>query len=821
LLLAAASAAPASLAATPATPAAPAPAPAAPPAATVAPLKNPEFLSQFAATNRFRLGQPGGITVTPQGDAVLFLRAAGPRSFTQDLWLFDVATGQERVLLTAEQVLAGEEEKLTAEELARRERQRVSSRGIVSFQLDDSGNTLLVPLSGRLFIVDITDRSSPKKRELKAVDAAGSAFPIDPRFSPDASKVASVRNDELYVFDLATNTQTRITTGAGNGISHGTAEFVAQEEMSRSRGYWFSPDSQRILYQRTDTSPLEVFTIADPANPARPAQTWPYPRAGKANAIVSLHVASIANPAAPHVRVQWDSDKHPYLARVQWPKHGPLTILVQNRRQTEQVLLAVDPDSGQTRPLLTETDPAWINLEGDFPKWLPDGSGFLWMTEQIQPATEPEITLNGVASEPPTDGWRLELRGSDGSLKHTLVAGDQALNDFVGFAPSTDPRGAGFQPAADDKPINPTHVIVSRSPGAVGNNLWLVPMRSREAPRSITEPRASSAPSAPGEERPTNHGAILSRRSEVWVHTTIGPAGEPRWFVRRGFDVAAQPVGELRSIAEQPPFTPAPILTRVLIDAARLPDGTVSPRVPLNAVVIRPRDFVPGRKYPVLNAVYGGPTTTVVNAAPRSYLLHQWLADQGFIVVALDNRGTPGRGRAFERLVNNDLMAIPLSDQARGTLLLAQQFPEMDTARIGMYGWSYGGYFAAMAAMRRPEVFKAAVAGAPVADWADYDTHYTERYMGLPQENVDGYARNNVLTYAKDLRVPLLIIHGTADDNVYLTHALKMADALFRAGKDFEFLPLSGFTHMVTEPAAVEQMWSRVARFFREHLRAE
>jgi dipeptidyl-peptidase 4 len=756
------------------------------------PLANPEFLQQFAATNRFRLGQPGSITVTPQGDAVLFLRSTGPRSFTQDLWLFDVATGTERVLLTADQILAGQQETLTAEELARRERARVSSRGIASYQLDDSGNLLLVPLSGRLFIIDITDRAKPATRELKS-DAG---FPIDPRFSPDASKLAAVRNDELFVFDLAANTESKVTSGAGKGISHGTAEFVAQEEMSRSRGFWFAPDSASILYQRTDTSPLETFTIADPANPGKPAQTWPYPRAGKANAIVSLHIASLANPSAPHIRVQWDDTKYPYLARVQWPKHAPLTILVQNRRQTEQVLLKVDPATGTTSPLLTETDPAWINLEGDFPKWLPDGSGFLWMTEQNK-GNPGSLGARRDANSLPGDGWHLELRSSDGARNQTLIDSGHALAAFVGFSPVPAPT----DPTA--KPTNPTHIIVSSSPTAVGNTLWLHPLRarSREAPRPIT----SADPNA----RPANHGAILSKRSLVWVHTTTDNTGTPLWLVRRGFDTSVAPIGQLASVAEQPPFTPTPELTTVTIDGHQL-----------NAAIIRPRTFDPNAKYPVLNAVYGGPTTTVVNAAPRTYLLHQWLADQGFIVVAIDNRGTPGRGRAFERLVNNDLMTIPLSDQADATLALCDKFPQMDRTRIGMYGWSYGGYFSAMAAMRRPEVFKAAVAGAPVADWADYDTHYTERYMGLPQENVEGYARNNVLTYAKDLRVPLLIIHGTADDNVYLTHALKMADALFRAGKDFEFIPLSGFTHMVTEPAVVERMWSRVATFFREHLKA-
>ena len=173
-------------------------------------------------------------------------------------------------------------------------------------------------------------------------------------------------------------------------------------------------------------------------------------------------------------------------------------------------------------------------------------------------------------------------------------------------------------------------------------------------------------------------------------------------------------------------------------------------------------------------------------------LIDQWLADQGFIVAAVDNRGTPGRGRDWEKAVSKHFGSVPLEDQIAGLKALGKRFPEMDLERVGVYGWSFGGYLSALAVLRAPDVFKAAVAGAPVVDWLDYDTHYTERYLGLPDADAAAYQEASLLTYAADLKRPLLLVHGTADDNVYFRHTLKLTNALFRAGKDFDLLPLAG-----------------------------
>jgi dipeptidyl-peptidase-4 len=710
--------------------------------------KNEEFLRQYAQTLRFSLGRPKTVTVTPDGSAVLFLRS-GPRSFVQDLYEFDCATGQERVLLTAEQILGGGEEHLTAEERARRERMRLSTKGIAGFELSEDGSKLVVPLSGRLFVVD---RKSGQSTEVKS--AAGS--PQDARLSPDGRLLACVRDGEVYVTDLLSGAEHKVTSGAGGTITNGLPEFVAQEEMDRFAGYWWSPDSNAIAFQQTDTAGMEVFRIADPVHPENAANEWPYPRPGMKNAAVKLGVA-FASGSGP-VWVKWDATEFPYLATVKWDKNAPLTILVQNRTQTEEVLYAVDEKTGDTKELLREKDAQWLNLNQACPKWLPDGSGFLWLTER-------------------TGEWSLELRGRDGSLSRRLSPEGVDVSSLDGF---DENRGFAWFTATTD----PTQV-----------DLWIAHVRGGDA-KKVPQP-------------PGLHGAILARQGGVWAHAyslTDGRMGvqietppysdtPPGW----------RPIGQLKSVAEEPPLKP------------KIEYATVGEHQ-LRALIIRPRDFDPAKKYPVIDSVYGGPHTNMVNAAPRGYVLQQWLADQGFIVVSIDGRGTPRRGREWERSIKNNVIDGPLEDQVEGLRELGKKYPELDMSRVGITGWSFGGYFSAIASMRRPDMFKAGVAGAPVCDWRDYDTHYTERYLGLPSEDQAGYDASSVLTYCKDLSVPLLIIHGTADDNVYFMHSLKMTGQLFRAGKTFEFLPLAGFTHMVPDPEVTVKLQGRVATFFKQNL---
>jgi dipeptidyl-peptidase-4 len=452
------------------------------------------------------------------------------------------------------------------------------------------------------------------------------------------------------------------------------------------------------------------------------------------------------------VWIRWDRARHPYLGAVTWAKRSPLTLVVMNREQNELLMLAADPDTGKTRELVRESDPAWVNLDPEMPAWLPDGRGFLWTSER-------------------GGAWQLELRDKSGRLVRPLTEPELGYQGFAGLSG----EGHAWVLASDD----PRQRHVYRIPLAGG------------PPQRVTVGDG-------------DHQVATSARTEVHVLAATSAAGARRWSVRRGL---ASEVGELPSLAERPPLSPRVEFTTVELD------GRVH-----RASVVRPQAFDPSRRYSVLLNVYGGPHAMMVQIDPRAYLLDQWYADAGFVVVRSDGRGTPRRGRDWERAIRGDLASVPLDDQVAALRALARARPEMDLDQVGVFGWSFGGYLSAMAVLRRPDVFRAAVAGAPVTDWRDYDTCYTERYMGLPAENRAGYQQTSALSHAGALERPLLLVHGTTDDNVYFTHSLKLAQALFRAGRPFDMLPLAGFTHMVPDPAVKKALVHRIVDFFRGHL---
>jgi dipeptidyl-peptidase-4 len=703
------------------------------------------FLRLLAETRGFMRGRPASAELAPDGRAALFLRAP-PRGKAQALLETDVATGRTRVLLDPA-AAAGRD--LGPEERARLERQHVTARGVTAFQISRDGRTVVAEAAGEVHLVD---RASGKVRRLRGADGA-----VTPRLSPDGKRLAFVRGGDLQVLDLSSGRARPLTRGARAWLTRGLAEFVAQEEMSRFEGFWWSPDGRHLAYQETDEREVEKLSIADPFHPEREPVRFAYPRAGTANAKVRLGVVPARGGAT--VWIRWDAERFPYLATVRWPKKGPLALLVQNRAQTEERLLAADPATGRTRVLLEERDEAWLNLDQDFPRWLDDGSGFLWRTER-----------NG--------GPELELRAAGGGPVASLVPPEAG---FLALAGVDEERGLAWFTACGEDPTQ--------------ERLFRVPL----AGGPPEEVRVG--------EGPAQVSASLSREGSALLVTRAAERELPRAAVH-GTDGVR--LAELPSEAIEPPL-------RITAEIRK-----VGPGQGLWATVVRPGRFEPGRKLPVILSVYGGPGPAAwpLHGAARQAsrrLVDQWLADRGFLVVAAEGRGTPRRGRAFERALRGDF-SLPLEDQVAALRALAAEIPEMDLSRVGVWGWSYGGYMAALAVLRRPDVFKAAVAGAPVVDWRDYDTHYTERYLGLPGENAAAYARSSLLGDAPRLSRPLLLVHGTADDNVYLFHSLKLADALFRAGRPFELLPLAGATHIDRDPEATERLWERAAAFFEENL---
>jgi dipeptidyl-peptidase-4 len=695
------------------------------------------FLKDYSQTRGFMLGRPVRPKVAPDGKTVLFLRAKA-RVAKMSLFELDVSSGKTRELLTPEAVLKGAEENLTPEEKARRERQRVTVGGFTDYHLSPDGKQVLLSLSGRLYLVP---RDTGKAVELNT----GKGTLVDPKFSPDGKLVSYVLDHDVYVIDPATQKETRVTTGGTAKRTNGLAEFVAQEEMGRFTGYWWSPDSKSIAYQQSDAKGVEVWYVADPINPdASPHPTF-YPRPGKNNVSVRLGIVKVTGGKTKWL--DWNRDRFPYLTNVHWQKGG-LTIAVQTRLQQELNLWRYNATTGRLEMLLTELDPAWLNLNHDKPHWLEDGS-FLWHAEGKK-------------------GPELHHRDRNGKLLKVVVGPEDGFLGVVHVSPK-------------DK-----QVVYRASTNPTQEHLFRV---------SLPDGKPVALSKEPG-----LHSATFSKPGDVYVHTASLLSHMPRSTVHKADGTK---LAELPSVAEDPPFEVRQSIQQV--------GG-------LWTTVVRPRKAQRGTKYPVIVHVYGGPGHKEVQAQMTRRLIDQWLADQGFLVVAIDNRGTPGRGRDFERAVYKRFGDVPLADQVKGLKALAAKFPEMDLSRVGAYGWSFGGYMAAQAVLRRPDVFKAAVAGAPVTDWEDYDTHYTERYLGLPKQAKKAYKEASLLTYAKELERPLLLVHGTADDNVYFRHTLRLADALFREGKDFDVLPLSGLTHLLPDPVVMQRLYGKFAAYFQRHL---
>jgi dipeptidyl-peptidase-4 len=691
--------------------------------------------ANLAATRNYTNGLPVKATPTPDSKAVLYLRS-GPRDRIQRLFEFDLATKQERELVTPAKLPAGASENLSAEEKARRERQRITAMGFVDYELSRDGKRVLVTLGGKLYVVERPGGN--------VIALPGSGW-LAPKFSPDGTKIAALRGGELHVIDIAAKTETQLTRGATETLTHGEAEFVAQEEMDRDDGFWWSPDSKFIAYEEADLSAVEEHYVADPLNPQAAPVKFRYPRAGTNNAKVRLGVIPVTGGAT--VWVPWDNQKYPYLVRVTW-KDGPLTLVVMNRAINEARILKADHTSGETTILWTERDSAWLELpQANFPMWLPDGREFLWASER-------------------SGNWQLERRDVHGKLLGALTPNELRFDELL----DADTGGA----------------LVAGDSDRRSRHLWFVSLILVQ--------------SVPLPERDGIHNARFGDQHAIFAHSYNLDDGSQGIDIR---DRSGKLIAELPSKAEKPAIPQVEYMT-------------VGARA-FDALVVRPRNFDPNRKYPVILQEYTGPTAQVVMAAPRQSLERQCMADEGFIVMSLDNRGTPNRGRDWLRTVHRNLIDTALNDQVEGLKEIAARVPQMDMTRVGVVGWSFGGYFAAMATMRRPDVFAAGVAGAPVVDWEDYDTYYTERYMGHPRTNAEGYRKANVLTYVKDLKRPLMIVHGVTDDNVYFQHSMRLIDALLKAGKPYDLLLLPG-THMLADPTIRQRESERIMAFFKTHL---
>ncbi len=687
------------------------------------------FPRQSARTVGFSLGVPYAFAIAPDGSRIAFLRASSGAERSTGLWVRDTATGAERLVADPEDLVSGGEENLPAEERARRERARQAAAGVVSFAADEAVRTVAFTLSGRLFVADLADLDGIPLLELVVPGPV-----LDPRPDPTGTHIAYVANGALRVVAADGTGDRALAVPEAENVTYGLAEFVAAEEMYRTRGFWWSPDGQRLLVARVDTTPVERWYLSDPAHPERPPVEVAYPRAGTANADVSVVLAGLDGTLTP---VGWDSSGAPYLTAAHWSRGGPALLQVASRDQRTMRVLAV-ADDGTTEQVREDTDPDWVDVVVGTPAWTPGGE-----------------LVRVVARD---GAYRLMVGDDPVTPVGLNVAGVLDVGDDVLFIAS------GEDPAEQ-------HVYTSGPNGTV--------RLTRE----------------PGVHHAARHGDLVVTTSQ-----SLGWFG-PRVQTWRGGEQA----GEIASLAETPVLTPE--VTFLTVGAHEL-----------RCALLLPRGQRGSARLPVLCDPYGGPAAQRVVSSRDSYLTSQWFADQGFAVLIADGRGTPGRGPDWDRMIHYDEATPNLEDQVEALHAAAAAHPDLDLSRVGIRGWSHGGYLAALAVLRRPDVFHTAVAGAPVTDQRLYDTFYTERYLGHPDEHPEAYAHNSLIDDAPRLERPLMLIHGLADDNVVVAHTLRLSSALLAAGRPHTVLPLSGVTHMARQEEVAENLMLLQVEFLKRTL---
>ncbi len=705
------------------------------------------------------MAAPSAFAFSPDDKLVTYLFSPAG-DLQQQLFIYDAATDEARPLVTPPGGGAAEEN-LTLAERLRRERQRQSVVGVTSYAWAEEIERLLVPLSDGLYVQDGV--SGP----LRQVLATSGQPALDPMLSPDGAWVAYVQDAELYVLPAGGGAPRQLTTGArGTGKTHGLAEFIAQEEMDRSHGYWWSPDGRRLAFTEVDETHIPVYRIMHQgaAVTGEAAQDdHRYPFAGQANARVRLGVVPVAGGPATWLDLGLDTAHEGYLARVAWLPDGALLAQVENREQTVLDLLRFDLASGTRTRLWRETNATWINLHDAFrPLKSPQHAGaFIWASERT--------------------GFRhLYLHAADGNLVRPLTSGDWQVDALAGV---DEEAGLVYFTATRRSPIE--------------CHLYAVSLAGDE-PRQITE-------------EPGMHAVVLDHAC--------------RRFVDLLNNLSHPTVVTLRSLQDGVALAVLYDRRDSRIDAweLELPEiVTLENRagVTLYGALYRPPTACGPGPYPTVVAVYGGPHVQMVTngwgmtAAMRA----QHLRRLGCLVFMLDNRGSARRGLAFEAPIKGAMGQVEVDDQVDGVRWLVAQ-GLADAARVGIYGWSYGGYMAAMCLARAPETFRAAVAGAPVTAQDGYDTHYTERYMGTPQGNPQGYADSSVLAHVDGLAGSLLLVHGLIDENVHFRHTARLINALIAARKPYELLLFPDERHMPRRLADRVYMEERIRDFFLQQLK--
>lgn len=705
-----------------------------------------------------------GLKVSPDGSRVTYLQGKPLDKDRLDLWEYNIRDAQARVLVDSA-VLTQSGEKLSDEEINRRERQRTAAlSGIVEYSFAPSGRALLFPFGGTLYYYEI---GKPAQDALTQITHSPD-FVTDATISPNGEYVAYIRDQNLYQYNIRERKEKALTKDGRGPIKNGMAEFVAQEEMGRATGYWWSPDDKHIAFARVDETPIKLtqrFEIAAD-NVSTFAQR--YPAAGGANAALRLGVADVKTGATAWIDLGADTDT--YLARVNWlPDGRTIAIQRETRSQRRLDLLFADIETGKSHVVLTESSDSWVELHDEL-TFLRGSQEFVWASAR--------------------DGFEhLYLYAYDGRLIRQLTAGHWNVDDFRGRAV---------------KAVDEAHRLIYFTATEK------TPLERHLYSTSLDTSDPSKVQRISHEDG--LHSVSMSPDAKFYVDI-FNSSLQPPQVTLRGAD------GEFITYLLENRLDEAHPDAPYLADNAVPEFGTMAAADGqlLHYRVFKPSHFDPAKHYPAIVDVYGGPGAQRVLNGWNGGSFSQILTRAGYVVFQLDNRGSAFRGTAFQSPIRGHLGEVEVADQIRGAQWLASQ-PYVDGHRIGVWGWSYGGYMTLMLMFKAPEIFRTGVSGAPVTDWTLYDTHYTERYLGTPQDNAAGYESSSVLPYAKDLRGQLLVIHGMADDNVLFLNSTKLFRRLQDLGKPFDVMVYPGAKHGLTRTHDGRHAYATIMRFFDDNL---
>ncbi|HKE22806.1 MAG TPA: S9 family peptidase [Bryobacteraceae bacterium] len=704
--------------------------------------KNPITLETLSQAGRGGRGGRGGFdgpqVWMPDGKSFLFRQG-------RNLMAYDPATKSSKLLMSLE-ALDAAAVKPPDEEGAMDWTNRRAGRG-GGIALSAGGKELLYNSNGDLFLIHL---DTAKWDQLTATPARE----MDGVLSPDGKAVAFHRGLDLYVLDVASKKETRLTTGGSETLRNGTLDWVYPEELSLSTAFWWSPDSKSIAYLQFDTSQEPMYPHEDVLKTRALYEPERYPQAGENNAAVRLGVVP-ATGGATHWYDVGDTRDNYLIARAGWmPGSRALYVLRLNRVQNHNEMLAIDVESGARSTIFTESDPYWINLHGDI-QFLGDGKSFLWTSERGD------------------GGYRhIFMYSNDGKQMHQITKGAWEVTGIDGV----DEEAKRIFYTSDE----PSHLE---------QHLYSIGFDGQNKRQLTKEPGTHMISMGPGGKYYIDTWSSLTEPSRSVLHsgdgTELGVYHEPDRRQTNEYDILPTEIVNFKT-----------------------PDG-----VTLYGRLIKPPGYQAGKKYPVVISVYGGPGVGLpVHNSWQGITIDQVLAHKGYVVWQSENRGGVGRGHAFEAAIYHKLGVTELADQVAGVkYLIAQGIA--DPERIGIHGWSYGGFMTANAMLNAPDVFKAGFSGAPVTSWMNYDTIYTERYMGLPKDNPDGYRDTALPPKAKNLKGKLMLVHNFEDDNVLFQNSLQLTSALQLAGKQFEYMLYPQKSHGVTGPAS-QQMNQMMLDFF-------